>query len=120
MGLPASAPGSSRLVGSTFEDKGDRGLMEPVSPTGGGNKAFSFISGKSALIAPILEGLWFHDKVYAKSLKTTRRLTALRMFLGLKPMNVLMYRKICSRWTTAPPFPTKYRIFQRLCKLFEY
>jgi hypothetical protein len=57
MGLPASEPGSSRPAGSTFEAKGDRGLTAPISPTGGDNKAFGVVSGKSTLIAPILEGL---------------------------------------------------------------
>jgi hypothetical protein len=58
MGLPASEPESSRPAGSTFENKGDRALMASI---GGSNKAFSFVSGNSALIAPILEGLWPFD-----------------------------------------------------------
>lgn len=53
MGPPASEPESSRPAGSTFENKGDRALMAST----GGNKAFSFVSGNSAVIAPILEGL---------------------------------------------------------------
>jgi hypothetical protein len=87
MGLPASEPESSRPAGSTFENKGGRALM---ASTGGNNKAFSFVSGNSALIAPILEGLWSFDKVDAKSLKTTPRLTIQRTFLGPYPTYALL------------------------------
>ena len=87
MGPPASEPESSRPAGSTFENKGDRALM---ASSGGGNKAFSFVSGNSALIAPILEGLWPIDKANAKSLKRTPRLTVRRTFLGPYPMYVLL------------------------------
>src|SRR5204862_5853494 len=80
MGLPASEPGTSRVAASVFKSNGDGGLRAPISPTGGANKAFSFVSGKCALIAPILEGLWPFDNVYAKSLKMTLRLIVRRMF----------------------------------------